>query len=704
MDKKHLPKKIDELTSMQIQEKMEDLSRQIRHHRFLYYVLSQPIISDAEFDKLYRQLEELEKEYPSLVNTDSPTHEVGAAPNTEFKQIRHRVPMLSLSNITSFEELKKWQERLHRGIDGSEDADKFSNKQLSYVSELKIDGLSIALTYERGTLISGATRGNGEVGEDITLNLKTLPTVPHSLSLTNKAGKKNKIPDLLEVRGEVYMPKESFAALNAQLSEKNEPLFANPRNAASGSLRQKDPRQTAKRQLAFFAYFAYVIDKNIVEPTSHYETLSMLDDFGFTVEPNRSLAKNIEGVQAYCDKWADKRHALSYQTDGVVIKVDDRELWKALGSTAQSPRWAVAYKYPPEEAESIIEAVHFEVGRTGAVTPVAWLKPVKLAGTTVKRASLHNADQIERLDARVGDTVVVRKAGDIIPEIIKVEKEKRPIHSKALHYPDHCPSCQNPLEKIEGEVVFRCPNTYGCPAQLERRIEHWVSRDAMDVDGVGESLIKQLLAAKLIASAADLYHLTKEDLLSLERKGEKSADNILAALKASKERPLPNLIFALGIRHVGLNAAEKLAESFLALSCLAEATPEAISSIPGMGPAISESVCDYFAQKENRQLIDDLAKAGIEMSIQDEGAKPISQAFAGRTFVLTGTLTSLERSEAEKAIKKYGGKASSTVSKKTNYLVFGENPGSKLLKAQELGITVLDEPKFLEMLEEASKK
>jgi DNA ligase (NAD+) len=687
------------MTTADIQYRMEDLARQIRHHRFLYYVLSAPAISDTEFDKIYRELEDLEKRYPDLTNADSPTHEVGAAPSTEFKQVRHRVPLLSLSNITSYEELQKWQERLNRVIDSNDElVHNELSKELSYVCELKIDGLSVALTYEKGLLVSGATRGNGEVGEDITLNLKTISSVPHQLNWQDGAKKHGKIPNLLEVRGEVYMPKASFAALNAELESQNEPLFANPRNAASGGLRQKDPRQTAKRNLAFFAYFAYVTDKDVKEPTSHYATLAFLHDLGFAVEPNRLLATSLEEVQKYCDNWSEKRHKLSYQTDGVVIKVDDRRLWSALGTTAQSPRWAVAFKYPPEEAETIIEAVHFDVGRTGAITPVAWLKPVLLAGSTVKRASLHNADQIKRLDARVEDTVIVRKAGDVIPEIIKIKNEYRPANSEPLHYPIRCPSCNSILEKIEGEVILRCENTYGCPAQLERRIEHWVSRDAMDVDGVGESLIRQLLAAKFIHSAADLYLLKKEDLLSLERMGDKSAENVLSALKASKERPLGNLIFALGIRHVGLNMAEKLAESFLSLARLSEASSEEITSIEGIGPAISQSVHEYFAQAENKKLIHELEKIGILMSVINEEAQPISSAWAGKTFVLTGTLQSMERTEAEKAIKKLGGKPTTSVSKKTNYLVFGENAGSKLLKAQELGITVLNESEFLEML------
>ena len=542
------------------------------------------------------------------------------------------------------------------------------------------------------------------MGEDIALNLKTLPSVPHKLKMPSiwQSAKIKKFPDILEVRGEVYMPRESFATLNEQLVSNEQPPFANPRNAASGSLRQKDPRQTAKRHLAFFAYFAYLPGKDIIEPTSHFATLRLLTELGFTVESHHQLCPDLKSVLDYCHQWSTKRHQLSYQTDGVVIKVDNRQLWTVLGSTSHSPRWAVAYKYPPEEAETTVEAVHFDVGRTGAVTPVAWLAPVKLAGSVVKRATLHNADQIKRLDVQVGDTVIVRKAGEVIPEILQVKHEQRPAHSSPIKYPSTCPSCDALLIKEEGEVVVRCPNTYGCPAQLERRIEHWVSRDAMNVDGVGESLIKQLLTAGLIQSVSDLYHLKKTDLLALERMGEKSAENVLQALKASKNRPLANLIFALGIRHVGLNVAELLAKHFLSLDKLTQSTIEEMSSIEGIGPTISQSVFDFFQQAENQKLIHALKNAGIITEMSASEANPISLAFAGKTFVLTGTLQSMDRAEAEKAIKQLGGKATSVVSKMTNYLVIGENPGSKLAKARELGITLIDEPQLLEMLKTAS--
>jgi DNA ligase (NAD+) len=678
-----------------IQARMDDLIRQIEHHRFLYYVLSQPEITDADFDRLYRELESLEEKYPELKSVNSPTLKVGAPPSGEFRQVRHRVPLLSLANATSFEDLDKWQDRLIRALLAND----LPADNLNYVSELKIDGLSLALTYKNGYLVEGATRGNGEVGEDVTLNLKTISSIPYQLK-----GPKGSIPDLLEVRGEVYMPTTSFDGLNAELIKAGQPPFANPRNAASGSLRQKDPKETAKRNLAFWAYLLYITDDRIKQPESHHETLHLLQNLGFPVEPNFKLTSgkesnaSLDQVKQYCSDWFEKRHHLEYQTDGVVIKSDNRRLWHLLGATAHSPRWAIAYKYPPEEAETVIENIEFDVGRTGAVTPVAWLTPVKLAGTTVKRATLHNADQIQRLDVRIGDSVIVRKAGEIIPEVVTVQVQKRPPSSKPAQFPLVCPVCGTPLEKSPNEVVLRCPNTFLCPAQTQRRIEHWVSRDAMDVDGVGEALITQLLEAGLIKSAADLYRLNKEQLLTLERGGEKSAENILRALEQSKNRPLANLIFSLGIRHVGSGGAELLAEHFHSLENLAEATEGEIEAIEGIGPTIAHSVKEFFEHSQNRQLIEDLRVLGVRLEDEGKPKESLAPTLSGKTFVITGTLTSMERKEAEQQIKRRGGKAASTVSKKTNYLVRGENPGSKLDRAQELGITILNEAEFRGLL------
>lgn len=672
-----------------LRKRVEDLSRQIEHHRFCYYVLDRPEISDEEFDRLYHELERLEAEYPELKLPQSPTQKVGTAPSVEFTHVRHRIPLLSLANAMSFEELDRWEERLHKGLG--------HKRELSYACELKIDGLSVALTYREGRLVEGATRGNGEVGEDITLNLKTISNIPAVLKPEQH---KEDIPELLEVRGEVYLPISSFLALNSALEEENEPMFANPRNAASGSVRQKDPRKTAKRRLGFFAYGAYITDRKLKEPQSHYGTLELLSQFGFAVEQNTKLVSSLTEVKAYCNDWIIRRHELDYQTDGVVIKLDDRSLWQEFGATAHSPRWAIAFKYPPEEAETLIESVHFDVGRTGAVTPVAWLKPVKLAGTTVKRATLHNADQIERLGICVGDTVVVRKAGEIIPEIVSVKLDKRPSSSRPVIYATHCPTCNTPLVRLNDEVAFRCPNTYGCSSQTKRRIEHWVCRAAMDIEGVGESLIEQLLANQMIKTPADLYGLQEEDLLKLERMGKKSAQNILSAIAASKKRPFADLIFALGIRHVGASVAELLAERFDSINALSNARPEEIEEVEGIGPAISTQIAEYFAHPNSRLLLEELSEAGVNLKSIESTSKATSvpQIFRGKTFVLTGTLESMDRLEAERYIKAHGGKTGSSVSKKTDYVLIGGNPGSKLTRARELGITVIDEAQFKSML------
>jgi DNA ligase (NAD+) len=692
----------------QIRAHMSDLERQIEHHRFRYYILSQPEISDAAFDALYHELEDLENKYPQLRNVDSPTQKVGAAPSTDFGNVRHRIPLLSLSNALSYDEIDKWQERLVRALEAIE----VSPDNLAYVCELKIDGLSMALTYRNGLLESGATRGNGEVGEDVTLNIMTIASLPFRLSMHDKvklsvgspkqtAGVLEKSPDLLEVRGEVYMPQASFDSLNAGLLEAGEAPFANPRNAASGSLRQKDPKQTAKRNLSFWAYGAYLTDTQLKEPASHFQTLELLSNFGFPVEPNRFLAKNIDEVKEYCRKWESGRHHLNYQTDGIVIKLDDRSLWDRLGATAHSPRWAIAFKYPPEEAETVVEAVHFDVGRTGAITPVAWLRPVKLAGTVVKRASLHNEDQIRRLDIRIGDTVLVRKAGEIIPEVLSVKIDKRKQDSEQVLYPSECPVCGSKLNRHEDEVAYRCPNIYGCPAQIQRRIEHWVSRDAMDVDGVGESLIAELLEHESIKDVADLYKLTKEQLLTLDRIADKSAQNVLDAIAKSKRRPLANLIFALGIRHVGAGGAELLAKQFHTLNDLTNASVDEIANIEGIGPTIAQAVRDFFQSDEAIRLIKKLQELGVEAEASKESSQVIliSQSFAGKTFVITGTLNSMDRVEAEKAIKARGGRATSSVTRKTDYLIVGENPGSKLVKAQQLAINIIDESQFRAMLD-----
>lgn len=697
--------------NLDVRETIESLRKEVEHHRFQYYVLDQPEISDADFDVLFHKLEKLEKEHPEYFSADSPTQKVGAAPSTEFRQIKHRVPLLSLANAMSEEDLDKWEERLGRGLELDED----QLKQLKYVCELKIDGLSIALTYKKGKFVEGATRGNGEVGEDVTLNLKTISVLPKELKAQAKtySGGLLKVPDMLEVRGEVYMPVSSFTELNQALTDEGDATFANPRNAASGSLRQKDPRKTAKRKLAIFLYSAFITDTEMSDPPNHHSELELLNLLGFPTEKHSRVAVGIDEVKEFCREIDTKRHGLDYQTDGVVVKLDQRSLWNALGATSHSPRWAIAFKYPPEEAETLLEDIQFDVGRTGAVTPVAILSPVKLAGTTVKRASLHNADQIARLDVRVGDTILVRKAGEIIPEVLSVKLDKRKADSIPFEYPTTCPVCHHALERSGDEVAFRCPNTYGCPTQTKRRIEHFASRDAMDIEGVGEKLVDLLVDQNLIKDVADLYRLDAEKLRQLkwkdkksgeagkEKQGTKWIENVLSALEESKSRPFPNLIHALGIRHIGSSGAEVLADHFMSIDALANATQEDILAIDGMGPAIAQSVVEFFQSDLTKKLVSDLRALGVQMQVSESeinARAAIEKTFTGKTFVLTGTLETLDRAQAEKMIKDRGGKASSSVSKKTDFVVAGASAGSKLAKAQELGITVLDEAQFKELM------
>lgn len=692
-------------------QRIEELSKVVEHHRFRYYVLDSPEVSDAVFDELYNELIALEEKYPELKLPSSPTLKVGAAPSTEFKQVKHRVPMLSLSNAMGSEDLEKWEERILRGLGQSAD----EANQLAYACELKIDGLSIALTFKNGEFIEGATRGDGEVGEDVTLNLKTISVLPQKLTPipvnadgtlaedANAPGVEARVPELLEVRGEVYLPVSAFHALNESMLDANEPTFANPRNAAAGSLRQKNPRITAKRGLAVFTYFVYVTDPTIKQPTTHAESLRMLKLLGLPVEPNHDVVHGASAVKAYCDKWALARHGLDYQTDGIVIKLNERSLWSELGNTSHSPRWAIAYKYPPEEAETTLDAIQFEVGRTGAVTPVAILHPVKLAGTTVKRASLHNADQIARLDVRVGDTVIVRKAGDIIPEILSVNPSKRAADSQPFQYPTRCPICDTQLVREGEEVAVRCPNTYGCLSQRERRLKHWVSRDAMDIEGVGEVLVSEFVKNDLVNKPSDFYKLTLDKLMALPRMGLKSAEKAIKNIEGSKTRPFARVINALGIRHVGTTMADLLAENYPSMKSLRNASVSDLAAIEGVGPVVAETIFQFFQEPQVNQLIDELSQLGVRMEddVEELAREALPQTLLGKTFVITGTLETLERSEAEKAVKARGGKATSSVSKNTSYLVVGASPGSKVAKAQQLNVPILDETEFLKLLEKS---
>lgn len=700
-----------------IGKRIEKLRSDIDHHRFCYYILDKPEIDDYAFDKLYNELVALESQHPQFFSPTSPTQTVGYPIPAESAPVKHRPPLLSLSNAMSDDDLDKWNERLAKNLDFDEDR----LRNLEFSCELKIDGLSIALTYEDGVLVRGATRGNGEVGEDVTLNLKAVKSVPHALMIVPHLIAPSqdfpahllRIPERLEVRGEIYMPLSSFKQLNADLEESGQLGFANPRNAASGSLRQKDLRKVASRKLAFFAYQAYIFDAEDSNLQKQSTTLKYLSLMGFPTEGNGCVVQGIEEVKEFCHSVKDRRDTYDYQTDGIVVKLNDRRLWDDLGKTSQFPKWAIAFKYPPEEVETTLEEIQFDVGRTGVVTPVANLKPVQLAGTIVKRATLHNADQIARLRVRVGDIVVVRKAGEIIPEIVLAKDDKRDGSEREIVFPTHCPHCGSKLERLEGEVALRCLNTYGCPAQTKRRLEHFASRDAMDIDGVGEVLVDLLVDQKLVQTPADLYRLTTDSLRQLkwrerkvgegvkEKQGTKWITNVLKAIESSKARPFSNLIHALGIRHIGSSGAEVLADHFMSIDALANATQEDILAIDGMGPAIAQSVVEFFQADLTKKLVSDLRELGVQMQVSESeinARAAIEKTFTGKTFVLTGTLETLDRAQAEKMIKDRGGKASSSVSKKTDYVVAGASAGSKLAKAQELGITVLDEAQFKELM------
>lgn len=660
----------------QIKQRIDHLREKINYHNYLYYVEDSPQISDAEFDALLRELKNLEEQYPEFLTPNSPTQRVGAQPSEKFNQVRHKYRLYSLDNANSGEELIEWYNRIRKEYPEPE--------ILEFVCELKIDGLAVTLSYEYGTLTRGATRGDGYTGEDITTNLKTINTIPLTLFKSIS----------LEARGEVFMPIDSFERLNEKRKHAGEPEFANPRNAGSGSVRQLDPKITRERELNIFVYTGIIEDKH--RPSTHWETIALLKELGFKTNPTSELCNSIEKVSEYCNKWNEKRFELPYATDGVVVKLNDLNKQEELGYTAKSPRWAIAYKFPPEEAMTKLLDIEMSVGRTGAVGPIAILQPVKLAGTIVKRASLHNADEINRLDIRIGDTVWVKKAAEIIPKVIGVNMHKRPPHARPFQYPDKCPVCAAPLVREMDEVAFYCPNTMECDAQVRGRLEHWVSRDAMDIDWVGESLIKQLKDKGLINNPADLYALTKEDILTLERIGDKLAENIINALQSSKTRPLHRVINALGIKFVGKETAYLLAEKFNSIDELQNAPVEAISSIEGIGEKTAQSIVNFFKNQHVRAMLEKLKAHGVKL-YEEKQQKPETQALSGQSFVITGTLISMDRNKAAELIKSQGGKVSSSVSKNTSYVVVGENPGSKYEKALKLNVKILNEEDFLKL-------
>jgi DNA ligase (NAD+) len=663
---------------MAADQEIKELKKALHYHSHRYYVLDNPEISDVEYDKLLRRLIDIEAAYPSLITPDSPSQRVGGAPAEGFERVAHLTPMLSLGNAFSADELRSFDARVKSGL---------GRPEVEYIVELKIDGLAMNLIYQDGRLTRGATRGDGTYGEDVTTNIRTIRSVPLVLNDTSD------MPQLLEVRGEVYLPRKEFDRLNKLREAAGEPLMANPRNAAAGSIRQLDPKVTAERALNIFLY-GLGTEEGLGVAT-HSAMLEKLQSLGFKTNPYYKVFSNIEDAIAYCQSWAEKRVDLPYDIDGVVFKVNDLASQRALGSTAKDPRWAIAYKFPAEQAATVVEDIVVRVGRTGALTPTAVLRPVRLAGTTDSRATLHNADYIAEKDIRLGDTVIVQKAGEIIPEVVSVVISRRTGSEQPFSMPSACPECGKEIVREPGEVAHKCVNPR-CPALLREGLIHFVSRDAMNIDGLGPAVITSLLEDGLLKDAADLYTLQPETLAARERMGEKSAANLVAAIAASKQAGLARALFALGIRYVGAKASATLARHYGDIAKLAAASLEELITIEEIGPKIAESIVSYFGDADNLAYIEKLKAVGIKLTEERQAA--VSQELAGKTFVLTGTL-SIPRKEAENLITACGGKVSSSVSKKTSFVVAGEEAGSKLDKANELGVTVLTEDEFLALVQ-----
>ncbi|MCM8771201.1 MAG: NAD-dependent DNA ligase LigA [Candidatus Omnitrophica bacterium] len=663
----------------QIKKKIEALRTQIRHHDYMYYVLSQPEISDREYDELMRKLKELEEQYPEFVTADSPTQRVGGEVLEGFKTVKHRLGMFSLDNTYNFDELKDWDGRVRKGLG--------SGAKIEYVTELKIDGVSLNLTYEKGLLIIGATRGDGTTGEDVTNNVKTVRAIPLKLMAGNA-------PDLIEVRGEVYLDKEELEKINKQRQKEGEALFANPRNAASGSLKLLDPKLVAQRRLKFFAHSLGAFKGKEIK--SQWEYLMTIREWGLPVNPHSKLCKNLDEVIDYCKDWQDKREKLAYEIDGIVVKVNSLAQQKELGFTLKSPRWAVAYKYPAHQATTQVLQINVQVGRTGVITPVAELKPVECGGVTIKHATLHNFDEIKRLGLKIGDRVILERAGEVIPKIVKVVESVRTGKEKELQIPRVCPVCGGKITKEkEEEVAYRCINP-SCPAQLERGLIHFASRAAMDIEGMGESVVKQLVGKGMVSDFADIYALKKEDLLKLDLFKEKKAENLLSAIEKSKRQSLSRLIYALGIRHVGEKAAFVLAQKFKTLDNLMQAKKEDFDGIYEVGEVMSQSIEDFFKQENTKKLIRKLKEAGVNTEEQEVRVK--KTALTDKSVVFTGELKGFTRSQAEQLVRQMGGMTSSSVSKNTDFVVVGENPGAKYEKAKKLGIKIIDEKEFSRLI------
>jgi len=666
------------MDKVQLEERVKELNQLLHDTGYAYYVLDQPLVPDAVYDQYLKELVEIETEFPDLIYPDSPTQRVGGAILQGFKKVSHTYPMLSLSNAFGREDLDDFDRRIRAMI----------GNDFSYVCELKIDGLAISLSYENGVFVGGATRGDGRIGEDITENLKTIRSIPLRL----------KKPVTIEVRGEAYMPKKSFLALNEQRIANEEEKFANPRNAAAGSLRQLDPKIAASRNLSIFVY-GIGGDGEAYQLDSHGEALNYLDELGFQTNKERQICHSIDEVSEYIEKWTSERPDLPYEIDGIVIKINRYLHQQELGFTAKSPRWATAYKFPAEEVVTKLLNIELTVGRTGVLTPTAILEPVQVAGTTVGRASLHNEDLIREKDIRIGDTVIIRKAGDIIPEVVAVVMAERKEELPAFEMPTHCPVCESDLIRIEGEVALRCVNPQ-CPAQITEGIIHFVSRNAMNIDGLGEKVVEQLFREGLIKDVSDLFTLTKEQLVQLDRMGEKSATNLVAAIEASKQNSMERVLFGLGIRHVGEKAAKILSEEFGDMKQLAQATTERLTAIHEIGDKMADSVVSYFDNEEVRDLIRRLESLGVNLSYTGKKVdlSNLDHVLTGKTVVLTGKLEQLTRQEAKEKIEQLGGTVSGSVSKKTDIVIAGEDAGSKLDKAHALGIPVWDENRLIEEL------
>jgi DNA ligase (NAD+) len=663
-----------------IKKRIEALREQINYHNYRYYVLDDPEIPDAEFDRIMRELQDLEQDYPDLITTDSPTQRIGAEPLKKFSEVKHEIPMLSLANAFSDSEVEDFDRRARERLDV---------KSIEYAAEPKLDGLAISLMYEDGILVRGATRGDGWTGEDVTQNVRTIDAIP--LRLRGKG-----YPKILEVRGEVIITKAGFEQLNDMQRERNTKLFANPRNAAAGSLRQLDPRVTASRPLSFFGYGLGKVT-NVKLPGRHSKIMALLQEWGIPVNTEAHVVKGAEGCLDYYHQMQAKRNSLAYDIDGIVYKVDRFDWQEQLGFVARAPRWALAHKFPAQEEMTLLQAIDVQVGRTGALTPVARLEPVHVGGVTVSNATLHNQDEIDRLDARVGDTVIVRRAGDVIPQVVGVVMSRRKGRPRRYRLPDTCPVCGTHTVRLPGEAVTYCAGGLYCPAQRKQAIKHFASRRAMDIEGLGDKLVDQLVDAGLIETVADVYALEAKQLAGLERMGEKSATKLIRAIEKSKHTALARFLYALGIHNVGETTAQSLANYFGTLENIMKADEDDLMTVPDIGPVVAKSITSFFSQKHNREVVSKLLQAGIvwpKIKVKADAELPLK----GRTIVVTGTLASMTRDEAKAAVQMLGGKASGSVSSKTDYVVVGENPGSKADKAESLGVEILDEGSFLKLL------